>query len=145
MHRYYCVFGFLLVAVFVTTGCGGGDKEIKITGTAKLDGSNLQMGLIRFEPRDSKERTPSTQIMTDGTFTVYAIKPGKYKVAVKTSPFAGAAAAKGKRIGGRVITIAEQKGEFRAVPKKYEDAGSSGLVVEVKAGEPVNLELKSGG
>lgn len=142
MHRY-SVFGTILFALILLLGCGSKEEKIKVTGTVKLDETNLQIGLVRFESEVNKEEFTSAQIMPDGTFTVYAITPGKYRVAVKTSIFASMAVAS-KMQAKRNVIVGKMKGRFRAVSPKYENANTSGLVVEVEDGKSIDLVLKSG-
>ena len=103
------------------------------------------MGLIVFEPEGGGESS-SSQITKDGSFKLYDIKPGRYKVAVVTSMYAGMAA-QGKKAAatagdGRPVAVRDLEGTVRSVPAKTEKAETSGLVAEVKAGEPIAIAIK---
>ena len=96
----------VIPVVFALVGCGrqGTRLEgIQATGTATLDGEPLEMGLIVFEPEGGGESS-SSQITKDGSFKLYDIKPGRYKVAVKTSMYAGMAD-QGKKAAATLIEV----------------------------------------
>lgn len=130
------------------TGCGPQGtalKGIEATGTATLDGTPLEMGLIVFEPEGGGESS-SSQITNDGSFKLYDIKPGRYKVAVLTSMYAGMAA-QGKKAAagegeGRPVAVRGLDGTLRAVPAKTEKTDTSGLTAEVKAGQPITIAIE---
>ena len=129
-------------------GCapqGAPAKGIAATGTATLDGTPLEMGLVVLEPEGGGEAA-SGQIAKDGSFKLYDVKPGRYKAAVQTSMFAGMAAqgkkASAKAGEGRPVAVRGLEGTLRAVPSKFEKAETSGLVVEVKAGQPVTIAIE---
>jgi len=135
-----------LVALF--GGCssqGTALKGIEATGTATLDGKPLEMGLIVFEPEGGGESS-SSQITKDGTFKLYDVKPGRYKVAVLTSMYAGMAS-QGKKAAatageGRPVAVRELDGTLRPVPAKTEKTETSGLTAEVKAGQPITIAIE---
>ncbi len=137
----------LLLLVASLTGCGpqgSTTKGIQATGTAKLDGTPLEMGLVVLEPEAGGE-SASGQIAKDGSFKVYDVKPGRYKAAVQTSMFAGMAA-QGKKAAagageGRPVAVRGLDGTLRPVPAKFEKTATSGLTVEVKAGQPITIEV----
>lgn len=131
-----------------SVGCapqGSPTKGIPATGTATLDGTPLEMGLVVLEPEGGGE-SASGQIAKDGSFKLYDVKPGRYKAAVQTSMFAGMAA-QGKKAAakageGRPVAVRGLEGTLRPVPAKYEKAETSGLVVEVKAGQPITIAVE---
>ena len=138
----------LLPVLVAVVGCGQQGTQLKgiqASGTATLDGEPLEMGLIVFEPEGGGESS-SSQITKDGSFKLYDIKPGRYKVAVVTSMYAGMAA-QGKKAAatagdGRPVAVRDLEGTVRSVPAKTEKAETSGLVAEVKAGEPIAIAIK---
>jgi hypothetical protein len=133
----------LLVAL---VGCGGQTTVgIDTTGTARLDGTALDMGMVVFTPAGGGEAHSGT-IQKDGSFRLHAIPPGRYRVAVQTSMYAGMAAAAEKARGGgggQPVSMRELEGTFRAVPKKLEDPTTSGIEVDVRPGAPVAIDAKS--
>lgn len=139
---------FSVVALVAILGCspqGTALKGIEATGTATLDGTPLEMGLIVFEPEGGGESS-SSQITKDGTFKLYDVKPGRYKVAVLTSMYAGMAS-QGKKAAatageGRPVAVRELDGTLRPVPAKTEKTETSGLTAEVKAGQPITIAIE---
>ena len=138
---------FFLVLIAALVGCapqGSPSKGIQATGTATLDGTPLEMGLVVLEPEAGGE-SASAQIAGDGSFKLYDVKPGRYKAAVQTSMFAGMAA-QGKKSAagagdGRPVAVRRLDGTLRPVPAKFEKTATSGLTVEVKAGEPIGIDV----
>lgn len=139
---------FVIPFVVPLVGCGQQGTQLKgiqATGTATLDGVPLEMGLIVFEPEGGGESS-SSQITKDGSFKLYDIKPGRYKVAVMTSMYAGMAdqgkKAAAKAGEGRPVAVRDLEGTVRAVPAKTEKAATSGLTAEVKAGQPITIAIE---
>lgn len=138
----------VVALVALVVGCspqGTALKGIEATGTATLDGTPLEMGLIVFEPEGGGESS-SSQITKDGTFKLYDVKPGRYKVAVLTSMYAGMAS-QGKKAAatageGRPVAVRELDGTLRPVPAKTEKTETSGLTAEVKAGQPITIAIE---
>jgi hypothetical protein len=134
------------LACVAATGCASRpDVGIDTTGSVRLDGTPLEMGMVVFAPADGGESRSGT-VQTDGTFCLYAIKPGRYRVGVQTSMFAGMAAAADKaRAAGdsRPFSMREVKGTFRAVAKKVEDPQTSGLELDVQPGAALVIDLSS--
>lgn len=137
-----------LTAIPASVGCAprvAASKGIEATGTATLDGTPLEMGLVVLEPEGGGE-SASGQIAKDGSFRLYDVRPGKYRAAVQTAMFAGMAA-QGKKAAagageGRPVAVRGLEGTLRPVPAKYEKTATSGLSVEVKAGQPIALVLE---
>ncbi len=139
----------LLLAFVAQVGCGQQGTQLKgiqAVGTATLDGTPLEMGLIVFEPEGGGESS-SSQITKDGSFKLYDIKPGRYKVAVMTSMYAGMAAQEKKAAAtagpGRPVAVRDLEGTLRPVPAKTEKTATSGLFAEVKAGQPMTIAIDS--
>jgi hypothetical protein len=136
-----------VLAVAIVVGCGPQgtpSKGIQATGTATLDGTPLEMGLVVLEPEGGGE-SASGQIGKDGAFKLYDVKPGRYKAAVQTSMFAGMAS-QGKKAAagagdGRPVAVRNLDGTLRPVPAKFEKPATSGLSVEVKAGQPITIDV----
>lgn len=102
-------------------------------------GSGPLAGLVVLEPVGGGEG-PSGSIQPDGSLTIYNAKPGRYRVAVKTSMFAAMTnAANAARGGSQPVTMREIQGTFRAVPQAVENPQTSGIEVEVAAGKPLEI------
>ena len=138
----------LLALALTTAGCTPAAKPtggIQASGKATLDGTPLEMGLVVLEPETGGE-TASGQIDRSGSFTVYDVKPGRYRVGVQTAMFAGmqaqakkAAATAGE---GRPVAVRGLDGTFRAVPAKYEKPATSGIVVDVQPERAIEVTLQ---
>jgi hypothetical protein len=81
--------------------------------------------------------TATGQLTPDGRFRIPAGKAGPAKAAVKTSMFAFQFSPKAPKVG-------RPDGTFVPVPRRYEDAATAELPVEVREGEAVKLVLRSG-
>lgn len=137
-----------ILALCSVPGCGGkgtSTKGIKATGRATLGGTPLEMGLVVLEPEAGGEAA-SGQITPDGSFTLYDVKPGRYRAAVQTSMFSGMASqakkAAAKAGEGRPVAVRGLEGTLRAVPPKFEKPATSGIVVEVKADQPITISIE---
>ncbi len=149
MHRpVVATLLVLLASTLALAGCGAKGtqtKGIAATGTATLDGTPLEMGIVVLQPEGGGE-SASGQISKDGTFKVHDVKPGRYKAAVQTSMFAGMAA-QGKKAAaaageGRPVAVRGLDGTLRPVPAKFEKTDTSGIVVEVKEGQPIAIAIE---
>jgi len=148
-HARFAPLLLLLAVVAPSGGCapsgGAPTGGIQVTGRATLDGTPLEMGLVVLEP-EAGGQSASGQIDRAGSFTVYDVKPGRYRAAVQTAMFAGmqaqakkAAATAGE---GRPVAVRGLEGTFRAVPAKFEKPATSGVTVEVEAGRPLEIALQ---
>ena len=127
-NRLRLILSIASIATLVTWGAGcrppaAVSKGIEATGTATLDGTPLEMGLVVLEPEGGGE-SASGQIAKDGSFRLYDVRPGRYRAAVQTSMFAGMAA-QGKKAAagageGRPVAVRGLEGTLRPVPAKFE-------------------------
>jgi hypothetical protein len=144
------------MALGLAVGCSRpASVGIDIGGTARIDGTPLEMGMVVFAPIEGGESRLGA-IQSDGSFRLYAIKPGRYRVGVQTSMFAEAAAEAAKagraaaaNAGGPadgrkpLLSTREIKGTFRAVPKRFEDSLTSGIELDVGPGAALAIEVSS--
>ena len=127
-NRLRLILSIASIATLVTWGAGcrpaaAVSKGIEAKGTATLDGTPLEMGLVVLEPEGGGE-SASGQIAKDGSFRLYDVRPGRYRAAVQTSMFAGMAA-QGKKAAagageGRPVAVRGLEGTLRPVPAKFE-------------------------
>jgi hypothetical protein len=118
-------------------GCGGNSPDIApVSGKVLVDGQPLTEGMVRTLPKSG--RGAKGMIQPDGTFALGTLSQddgatvGTHKV--------GIVAYEGGIPPGPEATPGK-----RLIPKRYFDPDSSGLTIDVKAGEenhPV-LELSS--
>ncbi len=76
-------FAWLLLALGLLAGCGGGEKFQPVSGTVTLDGEPLKKGVITMFPAGSGT-TVGGEII-DGKFTLPRDRgptPGKYRVEI---------------------------------------------------------------
>jgi hypothetical protein len=114
-----------LALLAVTLGCTKHKEERSavVTGKVTLGGAPLGAGEVLFMTEDG--HAASEKLAADGSYTVKC-RPDRYKVAV-TPP------APPDPLGSPAGAAPPQP-DTRPIPKKYQDLGSSGLSVDVKAG-----------
>ena len=123
MMRCPRILAGLLIAL---VGCGESGKPVKseldVTGKVVLaNGAFLDRGIVAFDPiLASGAAREETARIVDGSFTI-RMMPGKYRVAIDPD---------------------ELRGPRRAgVAPKFTSPETSGLEVEVKAGEELLIRL----
>ncbi len=133
------------VAISFVVGCGGrnGVKPfanlVRCHGTVTYDGEPLERGMVYFSPiSPTSGQQPASGVVEAGKFdmmttvTSAGVVVGKYKVMVVST----------KAIEPSPKAMPMKPLES-LIPKKYGDAKTSGLEVEVQAGmKPVTLELE---
>lgn len=169
MSRLEQVMSAAVLFGLTTLGCGESvsyPETAPVTGTVTLDGKPVEGANIMLRPVEGAESYSGRAVSgTDGTFEVMTFfsashdvagaVPGKYTVAV-TKPGAvtggpqahGAEAieqAKASTPQGRSANAHAGAGGANILPKRYADAQTSGLEIEVKADQEnvLKLELKS--
>jgi hypothetical protein len=126
----------LFIVTLMLAGCSG---KVSLTGkvTFSDDGAPVTYGIIMFE---SAKESLRAKIKPDGTYVAGSLSqndgvaPGEYRVRLIFTDIANpkakpAAAKEGDESGGYVL----QKRQ-RLLDPKYEQATTSGLVVNVKGG-----------
>ncbi|WP_145060455.1 hypothetical protein [Adhaeretor mobilis] len=121
----------LIGVVIATLGCGSSSHELEtapVSGRVTLDGELLTSGYVFVTP--SKGRGAKGAIQPDGTFVL-----GTYD------------SADGVQVGTHSVTInpvprdeGDRQRERVAIPRKYSQGKSSGLTVDVQAGENNKVE-----
>ena len=123
---------FLCVAVLAWTsvGCSRGPKLpplVKLTGNVTLDGKPVTTGMVTLVPDITKG--------TDGPMAIGAIDSNGHYTARTVNT-------EGVIPGFYKVRVENFLGQAWAVPAKYADTATSGLVVEVKANEENKSDLK---
>jgi hypothetical protein len=120
----------MAAALTTLVGCGHSDSlpgyhVYEVKGKVVLaDGKPLNGGWISFVPKGDLPVTPSGEIGPDGTFSLVTggsgegAPPGEYKVRIDAPQLPPAASRSRKK---------------PAIPAKYGDEDSSGLVITVRA------------
>ena len=144
-----------LAAAAVLTLAAGCGSSTDVTGKVTYKGAPLTAGSVTLVASDGI--VYSGTLGADGTFSIPGVPTGEAKVGVVgANPAAGTKpppASRGPRGGpGAAGRGGPPPGEGAAapappptgpvLPREYGDPRTSGLTVQVRAGEPVNIDLK---
>jgi len=134
------VLGWLVsILLAAAAGCSRSDnpQTYPVTGKVTYRGQPVTSGMVMLTPEESGHAATGS-LEKDGSFKLTTFQkddgavPGKYLVAVQAFPAEGAG-----------LPGAEFAGKAPPIPQKYFSPGSSGLTVEIKAGEnQLELSLK---
>jgi hypothetical protein len=120
----------MAAALATLVGCGHSEslpayQVYEVKGKVVLaDGKPLNGGWISFVPKGDLPVTPSGEIGPDGTFSLVTggsgegAPPGEYKVRIDAP---------------QLPPVASKSRKKPAIPVKYSDEDSSGLVITVRA------------
>ena len=75
--------GFLLVFVFLLTGCGGGIPRCEVEGTITVDGQPVKEGSITFQPLEGTSGPVAGASIIDGHYNIEKAKGpvvGEYQI-----------------------------------------------------------------
>lgn len=138
----------LCAALVALAGCGGGTTDV--SGKVTHQGKAVVYGTVLILSDGAQPK--SGVIGPDGTFTVSGVRVGPAKVAVSSPRPPGSEPAKKARAGRdgdddkpppeETPAAPEVIKSWFAIPDKYGDPAKSGLTVEIKAGQPLELDLK---
>ena len=167
MQRLTLAFSAYACLTMFLAGCGGDSPDypdtIPVTGKVTLDGKPVENASITLTPANKGEATRGARATSaaDGTFTVKTFfsasydadgaVPGKYLVSVtkyeQKAPSSHGEALQtmeGQSNQSKMQRAMAMGGE-NVLPEKYASPESSGLEIEVKAGQEktLNLELES--
>jgi hypothetical protein len=137
---------WLLVGAVCTAGCG--KPTATVSGTVKYKGQLIPAGTIKFigKNEEGKEVLKQGKI-TNGSFSVAGVPPGKVKVGVSPPPNIGASLAPAWMEGMSEQAKAAVRQKFNdpsgmkkdtapalAIPPVYSDPYQSNVTIEVQAG-----------
>jgi hypothetical protein len=129
----------VLAVLAAATGCTRSDnpQTYPVAGKVTYRGQPVTSGMVMLTPEESGHAATGS-LEKDGSFKLTTFQkddgavPGRYQVAVQAFPAEGAG-----------LPGAEFAGKAPPIPQKYFSPGSSGLTVEIKAGEnQLDLALK---
>jgi hypothetical protein len=125
----------VLVLAMLLAGAGcSGNKRLTINGAVSYRGTPLSSGIVKFYgPGD---RLSMAYIEPDGTFIITDLFPGEVKVTVEDDP-----SSRPKRSGTDSPANGGTPGKRLAVPRKYTEETTSGLVYTITSGTR-NLDIK---
>jgi hypothetical protein len=151
-HRGFGVSG-LGVLLILSAGCS---SKGTVSGKVTVNDEPVRRGTITFTAASDKPWASSVPIGEDGSYTVINAPPGPVKITVasaNSNPRLGAkfkdrkgSAAKDENTDDMPPSVRNRLRPGPAgpsVPKKYNDAETSGLTYEVKPGKQEhNIQLK---
>jgi len=113
----------------------------RVSGKVTADGKPLEAGTVTFISTDGQRPNATGAIKSAGSYTLQTVEPGdgavvgEYKVAITDVD----SAALNTALPGAPVIPPKS-----AIPKTYQDAGSSGLSAKVERGSNThNFDLKS--
>jgi hypothetical protein len=133
-------------ALVALAGCGGGTTDV--TGKVTYQNKPVVFGTVQVIGSDGVPK--SGPIQPDGTFRVSGVQIGPARVTVSSPrpPGSGKAAPRGRREDDDERTPVETPASAEVVagwfplPEKYGDPDKTDLKVDIKSGQPLDLELK---
>jgi hypothetical protein len=151
--------GLFFILVFGgLAGCGASSQPVDVSGKVTYQGKAVVCGTVTLV--DPGGNAKSGNIGPDGTYTVKGVSPGTVKVAVMSLDPARplnplGAAGEGTDDTARAPAAAPavtdrsnwtepnvDRSKWTPLPKKYEYAHTSGVTVDVKAGENTGVDIK---
>jgi len=136
----------LVVSVVVLSGCGG--SHTTVSGKVTYQDRPIVWGNVSIIASDGMSY--SAVIKDDGTFTIPKMPTGPCKIGVTSpDPDGGVIPSPLPKGMGTAPTggVAPDRpkpapGKWFAIPDQYRDPVSSGLIGEIKKGEPLNVDVK---
>lgn len=144
--RIACIF--LTTLTLTLTGCGGSTTDL--SGKVSYKGKAVVYGTVVVIGSDGIPK--SGEIKPDGSYRVNGVKLGAAKVSVSSMRPPGSEPAKKVRERGDEegdkpppqVTPASPEviRDWFPIPDKYADPAKSELTVDVKPGQPFDIDLK---
>ena len=151
LHRPVALAAFVAVCILSSSGCGGSERVVSVSGTVTYNGQPVPGLVVSFVPEAVSETGVSSgETDSSGKYSLKVAKTGssgavvgKHKVWVSLPREAPADGKddkpnKPKAKGAAGTTV---PAEVAAVLKKYGSLEKTPLVIEVKGGEPIDLKL----
>jgi hypothetical protein len=149
-HSKFAISVLFFIGVF-SVGCS---SSTEVKGTVKYKGTPVAGGSITLVASDGTVH--SGTLGPDGSFSIPGVPTGDVRVAVVAAiapsdptPPKSPRGPAGEGVAGRKprepdpgAPPAPKKGTGPVVPTEYGDPRTSGLTATIKAGEPLNIELK---
>jgi hypothetical protein len=132
----------VLSGALALVGCSDCKKGFVLKGSVSYQGKSLSSGMVRLHMAEN--RMAMAMIQSDGSFEATDVFPGEAKVTIEED---SAAQKRMAMAGGAGAQRSPAPGEAAsappvAIPPKYKDVNTSDLVYTLKAGTPLNIELK---
>jgi len=117
---------FLAVSLALVAGCTPSPPRGTLVGSVQYQGTALQEGTVQMYSPSLGEGGMAA-IAADGSFTIEALPPGKYELAIEPPEVLN-------DYGGKAAPGYETK-EMENIPAKYRQFETSGLEVTIAEGE----------
>jgi len=132
-------------ASLAITGCSNSKKGFALKGSVSYQGKPLPSGVVRLFMNE--DRVTVARIQPDGSFEATDVFPGEAKATVEEDPTARMRKmmpATGATAGMPAAAGPMNRSSLPSVPlpAKYKDPSTSGLIFTLKAGDPLNIELR---
>lgn len=148
MRRSYALGAGFAVLAALMTGCG--TKATTVKGTVKYQGKDVVWGSVAVVASDGINY-PAT-INPDGSFTIENVPTGPCKIGVNSpnpegrpgSRHGGATKEGAGGLGSRLPEDTRPRppaGAWVEIPDRYTDPLTSGLTDEIRAGQPLRVEI----
>lgn len=148
-----CSLVLLATVCFLgTSGCGGPETVVPVSGTITRNGQPVHGLVVSFVPVAATETGVSTgETDDDGKYTLTVVKSGKSGAVVGTHKVwvsrpreafvepTDKEPTKNRR--AKATRAAKPPADLADILKKYGNLDKSPLTVEVKGGEPIDLKL----
>jgi len=143
-QRWSCTC--LLLGCLLMTACAE-TPTFSTAGKVEFAGRPVYPATLLFQ--DAEGNVLPTSTTDDGTFRLFEVRKGKYRVAVQTPKLAnmgGGQRAQGDQspeaAGTREATVPEKfKNAFTAIPQKYEDFSTSDLEFDFSDSVQQDLQI----
>ena len=130
----------LVLAFSLMVGCQQSVEMVPVTGTVIYQGKPLQYGSVMFQPVGVEGAVPArSPIAEDGTFALRTHKPGDGVVVGRSQVRITAYAAQKTNAQGnkhQELALGES-----AVPRRFQNFGTSGIQIDVTADMPLPLTI----
>jgi hypothetical protein len=142
------------VCFLSTSGCGGGENVVSVSGKVTRNGQPVSGIVVSFVPAAASETGVSTgETDENGNYTLKVAKTGssgavvgKHKVWISLPRETLTADAQGDKPKkpnpkAKAPAATQERADLAPILKTYGSVEKSPLTVEVKGGEPIDLKL----
>jgi hypothetical protein len=136
--RFVLAVSLLAGCGLMLSGCGSGEVRGRISGKVTFQGKPVPEGLVCFD-NDDKGIHMSGDLKSDGTYEIITAKGaglplGKYQACVRPPV---------QPLSTEAVRRSLAPKEYPDIPKKYRDATTSNLSLDVKEGtNQLDIDMK---
>jgi hypothetical protein len=148
-----CLSLLIALCCLTSSGCGGSEKVVSVSGTVTHNGQAVPDLVVSFVPQGATTTGVSTgKTDANGAYKLTVVKTGsngavvgshKVWVSRPREPFVETADKEAVDKQKKPASPAANgpSADLVEILKKYGNLDSSSLIVQVKGGEPINLQL----